>query len=172
MPGKPIIDQPTMLRLPPWIGSEKKPSGTSFSSASKKPWRIDAVELDLAGLDLLEHIILLVGRKLREFLSAKTRRAMLVEAGQALAIEFGRRLRRLRPLLLGALGMRPELVEPVAGSVRSLQLAIDEDSAAGLLAARSLRVGWNDPVHDRLDRAGFIGREELPGTEPLDPRRG
>ena len=38
MPGKPIIFHPTMSRLPPWIGSEKKPSGTSLSRAEKNPW--------------------------------------------------------------------------------------------------------------------------------------
>jgi hypothetical protein len=54
-------------------------------------------------------------------------------------------------------------VELAAISKWSTELAIDEDGAAGLLAARAQFIGGDEPLDDRLDREGFVVREELPG---------
>ena len=123
---------------------------------AEKNLRIDAIELDVAGFDLLQCVVLQLGRKLVEGFAACLRLAMLVERGERLAIELGRRQRRLRPLLFRALGERPKLVEAAGRTVRPLQLAVDEDRATRILATGGLRIGRNDAIDDRLHGAGFV----------------
>src|SRR6185312_4830443 len=130
--------------------------------------RIDTVEFDLAGFDFLQGVVLLLGGELIEGLAAAIRLAILVERGEALAIMIGRRERRLRPLLFGALGERPELVEACGLAVGALELAVDEDGAAGILAAWRFRIRRDDAIDDRLHDAGFVCCEELPGAGPND----
>src|ERR1700739_4899061 len=74
----------------------KKAFGHIFQQCVEEAARIGFVEFDIAGLDLLEHVVLLVCRKLGEYLAALARLAIFVEASEALAIKLGWRERGLR----------------------------------------------------------------------------
>jgi len=166
MPGKPIIFQPAMSRLPPWIG--EKAFRNILQQRVEEALRIDAVESDLAGLDLFQHVVLLIGGKIGKALAAMTGLAMLVERRQPLAIELGRRQLRLRALLFAALDERTGLVQPLGRTVRSFQLPVDEHGAAGVLSSWRLRIRRNDAVGNGFHRARLVRREELPRSRPSD----
>ena len=55
-------------------------------------------------------------------------------------------------------------IKPVLPPVGAGQLAVDEDRAAGVLAAGRLRIGRNDAIGDGLDRPAFSTGEEKPRT--------
>lgn len=59
-----------------------------FQECVEKTMGVDFVELGLAGFDLLQYIILLVRRKLREGFTAVARLAVFIETRQALSIKL------------------------------------------------------------------------------------
>ena len=65
---------------------------------------------------------------------------------------------------------RPD-VEALLPAVGAGELAVDEDRAAGILAAGRLRIGRNDAVGDGLDRAAFRAGEEQPRARLRRNRR-
>ena len=51
-------------------------------------------------------------------------------------------------------------IKPLLPPIITGQLAIDEDGAAGVLAAGRLRIGRDDAISDGLGRSAFWHREE------------
>jgi len=54
----------------------------------------------------------------------------------------------------------------LGAAVRTGQLTVNEDGAAGILAAGRLRIRWNDAVGQRLDGEAFVGCEIMPWARP------
>ena len=55
-------------------------------------------------------------------------------------------------------------IEAILTAVGTGKLAVDEYGGSGILAARGLRVGWNDAVRERIDGSAFVAGKEHPGT--------
>src|SRR6185437_3764142 len=123
---------------------------------------IDALERERSRFQPTENAVLLLRRQFGKRSAAFAHAAVAVECRQAASIECLGPLRGLRPLLLAALDERPLEVLSLAMSVRSGELTVDENGTAGLLAARRLGVGRDDPVCEGFGRSAFGGSEESP----------
>src|SRR5947209_6511519 len=57
-------------------------------------------------------------------------------------------------------------VEPLGPAIGSCQLPVDEHSTAGILAARRLRVRWDQPINESFDGGAFLGSKIDPWSGP------
>ena len=90
------------------------------------------------------------------------RAAVLIDGRERGPILLRRIFLGLWSLLLVAVLKGTKDVQSLAVSVSAGELPVNEGRAASQLAARRLRVGWDDAIDDRLDGRHFRGREESP----------
>jgi hypothetical protein len=109
-----------------------------------------------------DRVFLGVGQRSKSL--AERLAAVGVQGGQRLAIMFRRRDVGLHPLLLGAVLKWTFHVEPAVMSIRARKLAVDEDGAAEVLAARRELIGGNQTIDDRLDGRSLLRVEIKPGA--------
>src|SRR5207253_2718385 len=121
-----------------------------------------AFKLEVSALEPLQHLILVVIRKLRKGFAGELALAGPVERGEPVAIDLHVPAFRLRTLLLHALHEGWADVEAFLPAVWARQLPVEEDRAARILAAGRIRIRRDDAIGNRLHRAAFVAAEEKP----------
>src|SRR5580765_9039466 len=127
---------------------------------------IESLKFDGALLDALEDRVLLFRVQFSEC-SASLRggvvgAAVLIDGRERGPILLRRILLGLWSLLLVAVLKGTKDIQSLPVPVSAGELPVNEGRATGLLAARRLRVRWDDAIHNRLDGRHFRGREEAP----------
>jgi hypothetical protein len=116
-----------------------------LDSVLEESLAVGAFEFDLSALDSFEQVVLRRVGELSKRLAVMLT-AVAIQGCQAVAIDLGGSPLRLRSLVLSARHERRAVVKPFRATVGTGELAIEEDCAAGFLAAEGLRIGWNDAV--------------------------
>src|SRR5271155_4350107 len=128
----------------------------------KERLRNHALELQRSVFHPGDDPILLVVRELRERLAGVGSATILVEGRQHTPVELSWRIWPLKALLWRRLQKRRAPVKAGRTAISARQLAVDENRAAAILSAGGLRIGWDQSIHQSLDRSAFLGREEHP----------